>query len=77
MFYVFLTNLSYGCTGISTAILANGLAEAPVILGASEELKKKYLGRMTQSPLVAAYCVTEPGAGSDVAGTKTKFVVTY
>lgn len=27
---------------------------------------------MTQEPLMAAYCVTEPGAGSDVAGIKTK-----
>lgn len=32
--------LAYGCTGIQTAIEANGLAQAPVILGASEELKQ-------------------------------------
>lgn len=66
--------LSYGCSGISTAILANGLAEAPVILAGNEEQKKKYLGRMTESPLIAAYCVTEPGCGSDVNGIKTKAV---
>jgi len=64
--------LSYGCTGISTAILANGLAEAPVILAANDDIKKRYLTRMTEEPIAAAYCVTEPGAGSDVAGTKTK-----
>ncbi|KAL7418742.1 hypothetical protein Q5752_006425 [Cryptotrichosporon argae] len=51
---------------------ANGLAEAPLIVAASHETKTKYLGRMTEEPLVAAYCVTEPGAGSDVAGIKTK-----
>ncbi len=45
--------LSYGCTGISTAILGNGLAEAPVILAANDEQKKKYLGRMTAEPLAA------------------------
>jgi len=66
--------LSYGCTGIGPAILANGLAEAPVILAGNEATKKKYLGRMTAEPLIAAYCVTEPGAGSDVAGVKTKAV---
>ncbi|KAG8939202.1 hypothetical protein FRC00_014101, partial [Tulasnella sp. 408] len=49
--------LAYGCTGIQTAIEANGLAEAPVIVAGSEETKKKYLGRMTEEPLVAAYCV--------------------
>ncbi|KAI9136831.1 acyl-CoA dehydrogenase/oxidase [Paraphysoderma sedebokerense] len=64
--------LAYGCTGIQTAIEANGLAEAPVVLAANHEQKKKYLGRMTEEPLMAAYCVTEPIAGSDVAGIKTK-----
>jgi acyl-CoA dehydrogenase len=66
--------LAYGCTGIQTAAEANGLAEAPVILAANDAQKKKYLGRMTEEPLMAAYCVTEPGAGSDVAGAKTKAV---
>jgi len=52
----------------------NGLAEAPVIIAGNEEQKKKYLGRMTEAPLQAAYCVTEPNAGSDVAGIKTRAV---
>ncbi|KAF9897147.1 hypothetical protein BX616_006104, partial [Lobosporangium transversale] len=66
--------LAYGCSGIQTAIEANGLAEAPLMVAASDEQKKKYLGRMTEEPLMAAYCVTEPGAGSDVAGLQTKAV---
>ncbi|KAJ2079523.1 hypothetical protein H4R24_003723 [Coemansia sp. RSA 988] len=66
--------LAYGCTGIQTAIEANGLAEAPVILAATDAQKKKYLGRMTEAPLMAGYCVTEPGAGSDVAAAKTNAV---
>ncbi|KAF8599090.1 acyl-CoA dehydrogenase NM domain-like protein [Ceratobasidium sp. AG-I] len=64
--------LAYGCTGIQTAIEANGLAQAPLIVAANEELKQKFLGRMTEAPLVAAYCVTEPGAGSDVANITTR-----
>jgi alkylation response protein AidB-like acyl-CoA dehydrogenase len=55
--------LAYGCTGIQTAAEANSLAQAPVILAANDAQKKKYLGRMTEEPLMAAYCVTEPGAG--------------
>ncbi len=47
---------------------------APVILAASDALKKEYLGRLIEEPLMAAYCVTEPGAGSDVAGIKTTAV---
>jgi acyl-CoA dehydrogenase len=66
--------LAYGCTGIMTAMEANGLASAPVIIAGSEEQKKKYLGRLTEAPLQAAYCVTEPGAGSDVAGLATTAV---
>lgn len=37
---------------------ANGLAEAPLILAGSEALKHKYLGRMTEEPLVCAYGVS-------------------
>eukprot|EP00697_Spironema_sp_BW2_P002224 gnl/Spiro4/12994_TR6884_c0_g1_i1.p2 gnl/Spiro4/12994_TR6884_c0_g1~~gnl/Spiro4/12994_TR6884_c0_g1_i1.p2 ORF type:complete len:414 (+),score=151.22 gnl/Spiro4/12994_TR6884_c0_g1_i1:23-1243(+) len=66
--------LAFGCSGIQTAIAANQLAEAPLIIAASDAIKKKYLGRMTEQPLIAAYCVTEPGAGSDVAGLKTRAV---
>jgi alkylation response protein AidB-like acyl-CoA dehydrogenase len=33
--------------------------------------QKEYLGRLTAAPLQASYAVTEPGAGSDVAGLKT------
>ena len=64
--------LAYGCSGMSTAIEANGLGCAPLIIAASHDLKKKYLGRLTEEPLKASYCVTEPGAGSDVAGIKTR-----
>uniref|UniRef100_A0A7S2SHD4 Medium-chain specific acyl-CoA dehydrogenase, mitochondrial n=1 Tax=Rhizochromulina marina TaxID=1034831 RepID=A0A7S2SHD4_9STRA len=64
--------LAYGCSGVSTAIEANSLAQMPVILAGSDALKKKYLGRMTEAPLKCAYAVSEPGAGSDVAAAKTR-----
>lgn len=63
--------IAYGCTGIQTAIEANSLGQMPVII-AGNEAQQKYLGRMTEEPLMCAYCVTEPGAGSDVAGLKTR-----
>ncbi|XP_043249003.1 probable medium-chain specific acyl-CoA dehydrogenase, mitochondrial [Colletes gigas] len=63
---------AYGCTGISTALEGSGLGQAPVIAFGTKEQQKKYLGRLIEEPLVAAYCVTEPGAGSDVAGVKTR-----
>lgn len=63
--------LAYGCSGIATAMEANSLASAPVIVAGNPEQKKEFLGRLTSSPLFAAYCVTEPGAGSDVSGIRT------
>ncbi len=66
--------LGYGCTGITTAIEGNNLAEAPLIVAASDGLKKKYLAPMVDEFKMAAYAVTEPGAGSDVAAIKTTAV---
>lgn len=63
--------IATGCTGIGTAMEANNLAEAPVILAGSDEQKRRFLVPMTEAVLFAAYCVTEPGAGSDVAAVKT------
>nr|WP_174705082.1 acyl-CoA dehydrogenase family protein [Leptospira ellinghausenii] len=63
--------LFYGCSGMATAILANNLALAPVLLGADDYVMKKFIQPMTQNFTLAAYAVTEPGAGSDVAGIRT------
>lgn len=66
--------LAYGCTGIQTSMTANALAATPIILGGSEEQKKKYLGMLTSEPIFASYATTEPAAGSDVAGMQTRAV---
>eukprot|EP01147_Barroeca_monosierra_P002482 gene2482-5412_t len=90
---VITEEIAFACSGVQTAMEANSLAEMPVILAGNDEQKKKYLGRMTEEPLVAgffdtkhimrhsfllglilalqSYGVTEPIAGSDVAGIKT------
>ena len=66
--------LGWGCSGIGTSIMCNGLATAPVALGGSEAIKKKYLGMLTEEPKLASFCLTEPDAGSDVSGMKTNAV---
>jgi acyl-CoA dehydrogenase len=66
--------MGWGCSGIGTSLVANGLASAPVMLGGSEETKKKYLGMLTEEPKLASFCLTEPDAGSDVSGMKTRAV---
>ncbi len=62
---------AWGCTGIGTAMEANTLAQCPLIVADDADINKRFLGPMTEAPILAAYCVTEPGAGSDVQGIKT------
>jgi acyl-CoA dehydrogenase len=66
--------LSWGCSGIQTSLGANGLAAAPVDLGASDEVKREYYGELVESPALASFCLTEPDAGSDVSGMRTRAV---
>ncbi len=63
-----------GCIGIGISIDANTLALTPWVLGATREQKKKYIGELIERKAVAAYCLTEPNAGSDVAGIKTSAI---
>ena len=64
----------WGCSGIGTSLMCNGLASAPVILGGSEEVKKEFLGMLIEEPKLASFCLTEPEAGSDVGSMRTRAV---
>lgn len=67
-----LEEINYGCAGIGTTLAANNLAAVPVILAGNEEQKKQFLGQLTSDLSFAAYNCSEPDAGSDVAGIRTK-----
>jgi alkylation response protein AidB-like acyl-CoA dehydrogenase len=60
------------CLGITTAFFAIQLGADPLIVGATEEQKKKWLGKIAAGEALVAYAVTEPDAGSNVAALKTK-----
>ncbi|MRI88486.1 acyl-CoA dehydrogenase [Aggregicoccus sp. 17bor-14] len=66
--------MGWGCTGIATAMTANSLAQVPVIVAGTDAQKKKWLSPFIDAPLLCSYAVTEPSAGSDVAGIKTTAV---
>ena len=68
-----LEEVSYGCTGINTTMAGNSLGAMPLQIAGSDEQKKEYFGRLLAEPIFAAYCCSEPDAGSDVAGLKSKF----
>jgi acyl-CoA dehydrogenase len=66
--------MGWGCSGIGTSLTCNGLATAPIMLGGSEEIKKEFLGMLTEEFKLASFCLTEPDAGSDVSGMRTTAV---
>lgn len=63
--------LSWGDASVATTIVANDLANLPIILAGTEEQKQRLLGHFGERLKFASFCLTEPGAGSDVAGMST------
>ncbi|WP_139924709.1 acyl-CoA dehydrogenase family protein [Hymenobacter sp. DG01] len=53
-----------------------GIAMLPILYFGNEEQKAKYLPGLTSGELMGAYCLTEPGSGSDALGAKTKAILT-
>ncbi len=66
--------LNWGCAGIGTAIVANGLGCGPVILFGTEEQKREWLTPLTEEPILCSFALSEPNAGSDVSGIQTTAV---
>ncbi|WP_378172152.1 acyl-CoA dehydrogenase family protein [Aquimarina sp. SS2-1] len=66
-----------GATGsFSTAFGAHtGIGTMPITLYGNEEQKKKYVPKLATGEWMGAYCLTEPGAGSDANSGKTKAVL--
>ena len=69
---IVVEELSKACGGISLAYAASGLGTIPIILFGSEEQKKKYLPKLAAGEIIAAFAITEPDAGSDASGIKTR-----
>lgn len=63
--------LAYGCMGMNTSFMANDLALLPIVIAGTSEQKEKFLRPFTEEFKIAAFCLTEPGNGSDAAGIKT------
>ncbi|MEA4925644.1 MAG: acyl-CoA dehydrogenase family protein [Syntrophomonadaceae bacterium] len=72
--YLVIDELGQGDAGLSTMVVASSLlASDPIWVGANDEQKKWWYGRMLDGA-VAAFCLTEPGAGSDALGMACKCV---
>ena len=67
-----IEKLGEACIGVATSFAASGLGAYPILLYGSEEIKHKYLPQIASGKRLAAFGLTEPGAGSDVSGIQTK-----
>ena len=67
--------LGAACAGIGISIDANMLALTPWIIAATDEQMKNFMGEIFERKIAIAYALTEPNAGSDVAGIKSNAIL--
>jgi len=66
--------LSAGCTSTAAYISIHNMCSWMIDRFGSEEVRQKYCTKLTSMEMIASYCLTEPGSGSDAAALKTKAV---
>jgi alkylation response protein AidB-like acyl-CoA dehydrogenase len=66
--------IAWACAASATQYLDQPLGGLPILLAGTEAQKQQYLPRLATGELLAAYSLSEPGAGSDAAGLKTTAV---
>ena len=63
--------LSYGDVPTAAYLTIHNMASWMIDRFGSEDLRQRYLPRLTTMELIASYCLTEPGSGSDAANMRT------
>ncbi|MGN6116752.1 MAG: isobutyryl-CoA dehydrogenase [Nitrobacter sp.] len=66
--------LAQGCPTVSSFISIHNMASWMIDAYGSDEQRHKWLPRLCTMELLASYCLTEPGAGSDAAALRTRAV---
>ncbi len=66
--------LSKACGGIALSVAASALGTFPILISGTEEQKQRYLPDLAAGKHLAAFCLTEPDAGSDASAIKTRAV---
>ncbi|MFT5699238.1 MAG: alkylation response protein AidB-like acyl-CoA dehydrogenase [Desulforhopalus sp.] len=58
-----------------TYMAHTGIGMLPLIYYGTTEQKERYLGKLISAEMIGAYCLTEPGSGSDALGAKTSGIL--
>ncbi|MEJ2105341.1 MAG: acyl-CoA dehydrogenase family protein [Ignavibacteriaceae bacterium] len=70
---IMMEEIARGCSSTATMIGAHqSIGTNAIYIGGSDELKKKYLPRLTSGEMIASFALTEPEAGSDTFNLKTE-----
>ncbi|WP_435258575.1 acyl-CoA dehydrogenase family protein [Thioclava sp. FR2] len=64
--------LATGCPAISAYLSIHNMVAQMIDRHGSEEMKAQYLPRLCRGEILASYCLTEPGSGSDAAALATR-----
>jgi len=60
--------IAWGCAGFGTSIMCNDLGLTPILVAGSREQKEQWLRPCAERFSLVSFCLSEPNAGSDVAG---------
>jgi acyl-CoA dehydrogenase len=60
--------IAWGCAGVATSVMCNDLGLTPIALAGSDAQKREWLRPATERFQLVSFCLSEPEAGSDVAG---------
>jgi len=69
---VIVEALSTGCVGTTAMLTIHNMCAGMIDKFGSEEHRQHYLPKLASMDLVASYCLTEPGSGSDAGSLQTK-----
>jgi alkylation response protein AidB-like acyl-CoA dehydrogenase len=69
---IVVEEISRACGGIGCTYVVNALGSLPIVLGGTEEQKKKYLPDIAAGKKLIAFCLSEKDAGSDAGSLQTR-----
>ena len=69
---VIFESLATGCPTVSAFLSIHNMVAAVIEANGSDDLRDAWVPRLARMDAVAAYCLTEPGSGSDAAALKTR-----
>ncbi|CCQ12098.1 Branched-chain acyl-CoA dehydrogenase [Pseudoalteromonas luteoviolacea B = ATCC 29581] len=69
---IIFENLAMGCTATTAMLTIHNMATWMIASFGTEQTQGEYIDKLVMGELLASYCLTEPGSGSDAASLKTK-----